>query len=137
MAMVTGKEGLRSGINITPYIDILLTLLVIFIVIAPVKQKDLTVRVPQSAPVKQTAPSTNSIVVTVSEFDRIAINQKPVSFKSLGSTLEEIYNARADKSMFISASPDLPYGDVVRVIDVAKGAGVGDIGLLTKPMRNG
>ncbi len=138
MAIAAGAEGLRSKPNITPYIDILLTLLVIFMVIAPVHQMDLRVKVPEPAPVKQeeTAP-TGSIVLSMTESDRITINQQPVSVESLKSKLEEIYNARSDKSMFISASPDLPYGDVVHIIDIAKGAGVGDIGLLTKQLSNG
>jgi biopolymer transport protein ExbD len=65
----------------------------------------------------------------------IAINQEPTDIGSLSAKLMEIYAARANKNMFISASPKLPYGDVVRIIDIAKGAGVGDIGLLTEEIR--
>jgi len=71
----------------------------------------------------------------VSDSAQIAINQEPTSIANLGSKLQEIYSARANKNMFISASAKLPYGDVVRVIDIAKGAGVGDIGLLTEEIR--
>ncbi len=138
MAMAAGTKGLRSSINITPYIDILLTLLVIFMVIAPVHQMDLRVKVPEPAPAKEEkAPATGAIVLSMTGSDRITINRQPVSIETLKSKLEEIYNSRADKSMFISASPELPYGDVVHVIDIAKGAGVGDIGLLTKQLSNG
>ena len=138
MAMTLGENGVKSEINITPYIDILLTLLVIFMVITPVRQLGFPVKVPQPAPEKQEpASSANTIVVTVGKADHIALNQQPVGFSDLGAKLEQIYSARANKTMFISASPDLPYGDVVHVIDVAKGAGAGDIGLLTEAMRNG
>lgn len=136
MAMDLGNKGLKSNMNITPYIDILLTLLVIFMVIAPVHQMDLPVRVPQPAPpTENPAVSASQIVVSVGEADQIAINQQPVSFANLGARLEDIYSARANKDMFISASPDLPYGDVVHVIDIAKGAGVEDIGLMTKQIH--
>ncbi len=134
---VSGKKGPKSDINITPYIDILLVLLIIFMVITPVKQMDLDVKVPQSdaTPDKPAAPDPSVIVVSVAENAAIAINQEPTDISALGPKLQEIYSARANKNMFISASPKLPYGDVVKVIDIAKGAGVGDIGLITEEIR--
>jgi len=132
MAVSTGK-GPKSDINITPYIDILLVLLIIFMVITPVRQLDLEVKVPQPAPETPNAvPSPDVIVVSMSESAQLAINQEPISFTDLGAKLTEIYSARANKNMFISASAKLPYGDVVKIIDVAKGAGVQDVGLLTE-----
>jgi len=126
-----------SDINITPYIDILLVLLIIFMVITPVRQMDLDVKIPQTSndTDKKAPADPNVIVVSVGESAQIAINQEPTSIANLGSKLQEIYSARANKNMFISASAKLPYGDVVRVIDIAKGAGVGDIGLLTEEIR--
>jgi biopolymer transport protein ExbD len=136
MAVAT-KKGPKSDINITPYIDILLVLLIIFMVITPVKQMDLDVKVPQSQENldKPPTPDPSVIVVSVGESAQIAINQELTDIGQLGSKLQEIYSARANKSMFISASPKLPYGDVVKIIDIAKGAGVGDIGLLTEEIR--
>jgi biopolymer transport protein TolR len=128
---VGGKGGPKSDINITPYIDILLVLLIIFMVITPVRQLDLDVKVPQETNEPQTPQAaTDVIVVSVSENAAIAINQDITDISALGSKLQEIYAARANKNMFIAASPKLPYGDVVKVIDIAKGAGVGDIGLI-------
>jgi biopolymer transport protein ExbD len=75
------------------------------------------------------------IVVSVGESANITINQDPVDITALGPKLQEIYSARANKNMFISASPKLPYGDVVKVIDIAKGAGVGDVGLILEEIR--
>lgn len=127
-----------SDINITPYIDILLVLLIIFMVITPVKQMDLDVKVPQTSndQADKKAPiDPNVIVVSVGESAQIAVNQEPTSITDLGPKLQEIYSKRANKNMFISASAKLVYGDVVKVIDIAKGAGVGDIGLLTEELR--
>jgi biopolymer transport protein TolR len=132
---VGGKKGSMSDINITPYIDILLVLLIIFMVITPVRQMDLDVKVPQTSNEKGGEPDPNVIVVSIGESARIAINQEETSIGNLGSKLQEIYSKRANKNMFVSASAKLPYGDVVHVIDIAKGAGVGDIGLLTEEIR--
>jgi biopolymer transport protein TolR len=134
---VGGKKGAMSDINITPYIDILLVLLIIFMVITPIHPLDLDVKVPQTSndTDKKAPVDPNVIVVSIGESAQIAINQEPTSIANLGSKLQEIYSARANKNMFISASAKLPYGDVVRVIDIAKGAGVGDIGLLTEEIR--
>ncbi len=132
---VGGKKGSMSDINITPYIDILLVLLIIFMVITPVRQMDLDVKVPQTSNEKGGEPDPSVIVVSIGESARIAINQEETSIANLGSKLQEIYSKRANKNMFVSASAKLPYGDVVHVIDIAKGAGVGDIGLLTEEIR--
>ena len=139
MAMATGggKDSM-SDINITPYIDILLVLLIIFMVITPVRQMDLDVKVPEpppDIPPEEQIVDPNVIVVSISDTAQIAINQDPTNITALGPTLQEIYAARANKNMFVSASPRLPYGDVVKVIDIAKGAGVGDIGLLTEEIQ--
>ena len=135
MAMkLGGKKGAMADINITPYIDILLVLLIIFMVITPVRQMDLDVKVPQtSQDVGAVDPSV--IVVSVGANFEIAINNEETSIGNLGPKLQEIYSKRSNKNMFVSASAKLPYGSVVKVIDIAKGAGVGDIGLLTEEIR--
>jgi biopolymer transport protein TolR len=133
MSMAVGsKKGPKSDINITPYIDILLVLLIIFMVITPVHQMDLDVKVPQENNQSDVKPVVDPsvIVVSVSESAQISINQDLTDISALGPKLQEIYSARANKNMFVAASPKLPYGDVVKVIDIAKGAGVGDIGLI-------
>ena len=106
-------------------------------VIVPIREMDLEVKIPQPNPDKLDVQA-NVIVVDVGEFASIEINQKQeyndkqVNITTLGGILRDIYGARANKSMFIRAVPKLPYGDVVKVIDIAKGAGVGDIGLITE-----
>ena len=75
------------------------------------------------------------IVVSIGEAGKLAINQEETNLQQLGSKLQDIYSKRANKNMFVSASAKLPYGDVVHVIDIAKGAGVQDIGLLTEEIH--
>jgi biopolymer transport protein TolR len=136
MSMNVGKKkGAMSDINITPYIDILLVLLIIFMVITPIRQMDLDVKVPQTSNDTGGPPDPSVIVVSVGEAAQIAVNQEPVTVANLGPKLQEIYSKRANKNMFVSASAKLPYGDVVRIIDIAKGAGVQDIGLLTEEIH--
>ena len=139
MSMSTGGAsgaagGASSDINITPYIDILLVLLIIFMVIQPTMQYDLEARVPQKAPDEipdNIIVKTDAIVVSIDATGALRINQDPVTSDLLGERLFDIYSARANKNMFIQGDINLPYGDVVQVIDIAKGAGVGDVGLMT------
>ncbi len=137
MSLIAGiKRGPRSEINITPYIDILLVLLIIFMVATPIRQTDLKVKVPQpEPPMPRIESPKDAIVVSVGERGQIAINRIPTDIGTLGSTLREIYRTRPNKNMFISADTKLPYGDVVKVIDISKEAGISDIGLLSEEIR--
>ena len=135
MAMLSrAGAGPKSDINITPYIDILLVLLIIFMVIQPTTQYDLEARVPEKPPEdlpENLVVKSDAIVVAMSLDGEISINQDPVSLNQLGTRLFDIYSARANKNLFVQAHDELPFGTVIRVIDLAKGAGVGDIGLMT------
>ncbi len=134
MAMQTGTQGAMSNINITPYIDILLVLLIIFMVIQPTTQYDLEARVPEKAPddiPEDVVVKSDAIVVSIDAGGLLRINNDPVTLPQLGIRLFDIYSARANKNMFIQGDPDLPFEDVIRVIDIAKGSGVGDVGLFT------
>ena len=127
---VGGRKGAMADINITPYIDILLVLLIIFMVITPIRQMDLDVKVPQTSN-ESGAPDPSVIVVSVGLAGQLEINQEPTNIGDLGNKLRDIYSKRANKNMFVMADTKLAYGDVVHIIDIAKGAGVQDIGLLT------
>jgi biopolymer transport protein ExbD len=128
--METALLHARSEINITPYIDILLVLLIIFMVIQPSAQYNLGARVPQNQQQKAEHPSP-AIVLSIQQDLSLQINQEPVALKNLGSRLFQIFSARPDKRMFLHAATELPFGTVARIIDIAKGSGVGDIGLMT------
>src|SRR6266511_2972041 len=101
MGMMVGKRGVKSDINITPYIDILLVLLIIFMVASPLKKHDEEVRVPQPPPPNQEKVKRDVIVVEIGSDLSIRINQQPVTLDSLGEKLLEIYRSRANKNMFI------------------------------------
>jgi biopolymer transport protein ExbD/biopolymer transport protein TolR len=120
----------QSQINITPYIDILLVLLIIFMVIQPSSQYNLGARVPQE-PKHESANPPPAIVLSIDSDLSLRINQEPVALRNLGTRLFQILSARADRRMFLHATTDLPFGTVARIIDIAKGAGAGDIGLMT------
>lgn len=134
MTMMVGKQkGVYANINITPYIDILLVLLIIFMVAAPLKQHEHPVRVPQPAPkVEAKDVKPDSIIVEMDLDHTIRLNNQPITLEKLESTLTEVFRRRAVKNLFVRGDSDLPYGDVFVLLDIARRSGVGDIALLQK-----
>lgn len=137
MSMTVGtKKGYNSDINITPYIDILLVLLIIFMMVAPLKQHEHPVRVPQPAPATQPKDVKPDSIIVDMDLDRsIRLNNQPITLDKLESTLTEVFSRRAVKNLFIRGDSDLPYGDIFVLLDIAKRSGAADIALLEQKNR--
>jgi biopolymer transport protein TolR len=123
----------RADINVTPFIDILLVLLVIFMTISPTERTGLNAAVPQPpSPGPQTQPPENVIVLSMDRNGVININQDEIEPSRLVERLQDIFKSRNDRTIFVQADTELLFNDVAQLIDAAKGAGVDRLGLMTE-----
>ena len=141
MAMaVGGSGGAKADINVTPLIDVLLVLLIIFMVITPLTPYGLNTLVPQPPPPNQPPPPPNqdpTVVVEVLKDKSLQINGQAVKEPDLQAKLEDIFKTRATKVLFVKGDPDVDYRYVAQAIDDAEGAGLDKVGIMTPKVEAG
>ena len=132
MSQAAGSEGTMKDINVTPVIDVMLVLLIIFMVVTPLTQAGHDVELPESADDLQEdqEPDPNQLVLDIDAEGEVTINKQPVTWDELPLRIRDIFETRADKTIFLRAAPTLKYGEVVAVLDVARGNGVERIGIV-------
>lgn len=141
---IGGKGGQVCDINVTPMIDVLLVLLIIFMVITPVVPKGLDALVPQPPPKDQPKNEQPDRTIVVQVIDKgpgqepgVKINQDDVTWDTLQGKLTDIFKSRAEKVMFVKGDDNIPFADVANVIDIAHASGVDKVGLITAKIESG
>jgi len=139
MAMTAGASsgGVQSDINVTPMIDVLLVLLIIFMITQPLSRMALDVQVPPPDETSTTKTPPSQIVLELADDGSYAINSQPVPKDQLDAQFHAIYDGRPTKLLFVKASPDRLYQDVIEAMDIARGAGVLIIGFTPAPTGGG
>jgi biopolymer transport protein TolR len=127
-----GGSGAMRDPNVTPIIDVMLVLLIIFMVVTPLTQAGHDVELPESADNLQqnTEPDPNQLVLDIDSGGQVTINKQPVTWDELPLRIRDIFETRSDKTIFLRAAPTLRYGEVVAVLDVARGNGVERVGIV-------
>jgi biopolymer transport protein ExbD len=135
MAMSGGGGGLTNEPNVTPMIDVLLVLLIIFMMVVPMARKAIDVQLPDPTPQPTATPSSDQIVLEVCKDGAYSVNKEVVPPNRLVARLHEIYDPRPEKIIFVKGCPEAKYQDVITAMDDARGAGVKVIGLPPKDTK--
>jgi biopolymer transport protein TolR len=122
--------GYKSDINITPLVDIVLVLLIIFMVITPLLQMGYDVKVPPKAQIDTPVPPTDQLIVSLTPSGRVYLNKEQLDKQQLGLRLSDILKNRRDKTVFFSADDSVTYGEVAAVMDIVRTAGAKNLGIV-------
>jgi biopolymer transport protein TolR len=134
--MNVGNDSKRflAEINVTPFVDVMLVLLVIFMVTAPMMQEGIDVNLPQ-AQGKSLPSKEKRITISITKSNEIFLNERKVEFSLLEDTLKKIYQNRSDREIFLRADQTVPYGFVVKTMGAIKSAGIEQLGMITVPLE--
>ena len=131
-----GTDHLSNEINVTPMIDVLLVLLIIFMMVIPMSRKAIDLQLPDPSPDdSNSGPPPSQIVMEVLPGNTFRINSQPITKADLGKKLKEIYDPRPEKIIFVKGDPAVKYSDVIWAMDMARGAGVKVIGMTPKDVK--